>query len=280
MRRLLVLLPLLAACATRPSAPAPQLAPFSGAGQPKVMFLGSFHFQDAGLDDYKPKHSLDVMSSRRQKEVEEVVDRLARFAPTKIGIEVKAENEETINQRYRDYLAGKYELKENEIYQLAFRLARRMGHERLYAIDVMGRRYEPAVDLKETAKRLGQESLVETQWDAAYKKLYEHDDELKTRRTLRETLRYINSPERVLAGHGHYVSGAFRIGGNGDYSGADSLTGWWYNRNLRIVSNVLRLAAAPNDRVFVLIGAGHLPIILHAAEASPEIELVDPRSVL
>ena len=32
--------------------------------------------------------------------------------------------------------------------------------------------------------------------------------------------------------------------------------------------------------LLVLIGAGHLPILRHAAQASPEVELVEPRAFI
>ena len=260
--------------------PASTLEPFSGKGQARVLFLGMFHFQDAGLDAYKPKHEFNVMAPERQQEIAELVERIAtRFAPTKIGIEVKADQIDTINQRYRDYLAGTYELKANEIYQIAFRLAKRLDHAQLHAIDVLGRRYE-GVDVEAAAKELGQQALLEPEWWKTYTKLYEHDDVLKSRLPLRDFLRYINSPERVQAGHGVYLTGTFHVGRGANYTGADSLTGWWYNRNLRIFENVLRLVESPRERVFVLIGAGHLPVLLHAAESSPEVEVVSAEEVL
>ena len=55
-----------------------------------VVLLGTFHFRDAGLDDYKPQHVVDISSPERQKQVEEVVNRLASFAPNKIALEVRA----------------------------------------------------------------------------------------------------------------------------------------------------------------------------------------------
>jgi hypothetical protein len=35
----------------------------------KLLILGTFHFDDGGLDDYKPKHALDVLSEDRQQEI-------------------------------------------------------------------------------------------------------------------------------------------------------------------------------------------------------------------
>ncbi|MBP8116068.1 MAG: hypothetical protein KAY50_11985, partial [Chitinophagaceae bacterium] len=78
---------------------------------------------------------------------------------------------------------------------------------------------------------------------------------------LRTTLAYQNNPERLRLGLGHYLIADFKVGANGYFPGADGSTYWW-NRNLRIFSNILRLAAqSKEERIFVMIGAGHLPIL-------------------
>ena len=50
-----------------------QLGGFLQGPRAKLLILGTFHFEDAGLDDYKPQHSLDVLSEGRQEEIEEIV---------------------------------------------------------------------------------------------------------------------------------------------------------------------------------------------------------------
>ncbi len=108
---------------------------------------------------------------------------------------------------------------------------------------------------------------------------YKVEDHAKAERTLTEHLLFLNSDEQLIFSHGHYVLSYLALGTDGEYPAADSLTGWWYNRNLRIYSNILRVME-PRDRLLLLIGAGHVPIIQHAAQASPEIDLIDLAEVL
>ena len=49
------------------------------------------------------------------------------------------------------------------------------------------------------------------------------------------------------------------MGAEGAYPGPDHVTAW-YNRNLRIFANLQRLAAAPDERILLVIGAGHVRI--------------------
>ncbi len=71
---------------------------------------------------------------------------------------------------------------------------------------------------------------------------------------------------------GRYLLGMDRTCGN-RFPAADYLTGWWFNRNLRIFSRIRAITTVPDDRVLVVIGAGHLPILRQAFQASPEYRL-------
>lgn len=42
-----------------------------------------------------------------------------------------------------------------------------------------------------------------------------------------------------------------------DYAGADLLAAW-YQRNMRIYQNIVKLVESSNDRILVIFGAGHL----------------------
>ena len=51
-------------------------------------------------------------------------------------------------------------------------------------------------------------------------------------------------------------------------------------RNLRIFANLKRITESPDDRILVVFGAGHVPILRHAIACSPKHELVDLRAYL
>lgn len=242
-----------------------------------LLILGTFHFSNPGLDSYKPDVDVNILSPQRQRELDEVLDRLAAFAPGKIALEAMGERAESLQAEYREYLAGKFELGTNEIYQLGFRLAKRLGHERLHFVDADGRARNND-EASAVAKACGQDVDAEA-WNERYFALYRHDDHAKANRTLRETFLYMNSPERLIAGHGHYLVNSFHLGCKDNYYGADLVTDWWYSRNLRIFANLGRIRE-PGERMLLVIGAGHVPILQHAAQASPEFELVEVSGVL
>lgn len=260
----------------------PKVPDFLGESEPrsKLLFLGTFHFKDAGLDDYKPT-DIDIMSPKRQEEIMDLVESLAEFQPTKIAIEWRPEHQERTDSLYREYLAGRFELRANEVYQLGFRLAKQLGHEELYCVDTRGRSYEEIADPVEVALANDQGYLkpIVDEWDRRYKQLYDYGDSVKHVWPVRDYLLYLNSPERLRIGHGHYVHRALAVGNTGQYPVVDQKMNW-YNRNLRIFANLLRLIESPGERILLIIGAGHIPIIKHTAESCPDVEVVEVAEVL
>ena len=65
-----------------------------------VMVVGVFHFDNPGLDDYKPEYQMDILSDERQAEIRELVNKLEDFRPTKIGLEFKYTAQARIDSLY------------------------------------------------------------------------------------------------------------------------------------------------------------------------------------
>lgn len=245
----------------------------------EILLLGVFHFSNPGLDSYRPEHDVNIFSERRQRELDEVLDLLEKFRPTKIAVEVEPNRQQELEEKYRKYVAGELELKSNEVHQIGFRLAKRLGHDRVWAVDADRRFYEPWVDPDEYAAEHGQEEVLEDPWPARYEALYRYEDRLKMEQTLREHLLYTGRPELIERKAGRYLIGSFGAGVGDEYPGVDSKIAW-YNRNLRIFANIRRITEAENERILVVIGHGHLGILRHAARASPEYDLVEVSEVL
>lgn len=249
--------------------------PFESGLKPELMILGTFHFRDAGKDGYKPRFSFDVLSDQRQKEVEDLVNTLAFYKPTKIAVEWKKdENQPFLDSVYQEYLQGRYTLGQNEVYQVLFRLGKKLGHTKLYCVDAPARWYEGIPDDSSFAAQFHQARYDDSTFNQKYFSLYQRQDSLKTQQTLKDHLRTINSDAADFLFHGHYLIGSFKYAAAGQYPGADNLTAW-YNRNLRIFANLLQLAERPDDKIFLMIGHGHLPVLRQAAKSTPEIKFTD-----
>lgn len=63
----------------------------------KVMILGSFHFNQEGIE------YLDILSNKRQKEVLEIVESINKFKPTKVAVEWLPEYVDLLDQKYQKF---------------------------------------------------------------------------------------------------------------------------------------------------------------------------------
>lgn len=234
--------------------------------RPQVLILGTYHM--GGSTDYVQTSTDDVLSPRRQREIEALVDALAAFRPTRIMVEAPVALDSALNARYRRYAGGQDSLRRNEIDQIGFRLAKRLGHARLYAID-----YSQDEDVGSVVGWAAQHGDTEfvgmVQGFAA--RMQARSDSLYAL-TLTEHLRRLNSPAEDAMGQSAYLRMA-RVGADSTYIGANVVAGR-YARNLKIFANLARLAQ-PGDRVLVIYGASHGKLLRDFVRESSDLELVD-----
>jgi hypothetical protein len=260
------------------SAGEPGTAGSLGVPAAALAILGTFHFQDAGLDSYRPEHHVDVRTPERQTEVEELILRLAEFRPTRIAVEQGRFRQARLDSLYTEYLAGRWELGANEVYQLGFRLAARLGHERVYAVDAPDHSQLMAL-WRDHREELAAAERADAELNQRYRAIYSYADSAKMNRTLREHLLYLNDPDRIRLTHGHYLIASFKAEGEDEYLGPNAALGW-YSRNLRIFRNIQRITDSPEERILAIVGSGHLALLNFFADASPEYEWVDVRRYL
>lgn len=248
-------------------------------GQPSVLLVGSFHFAYYNLDAHvtKEEDQVNVLLPERQKEMEELVDHIARFKPTKIVVE-SGRNTGYLMHNFREYKSGIRPLKSDEMEQIGFRLMKRFDLDTIYGVNagtIVGSLYDHADSL---VLRPILDSIY-TDWDfrsddeisKRYSAWYNHTDSLELHQTLLQSFINMNSEKAYLRGYGAYLNGDFELG---TYEGADALAMHWYSRNLRIYRNIQRVTTSPEDRILVIYGAGHMGILYHLFLSDPAYRLV------
>lgn len=233
----------------------------------QVLFLGTWHFHNPGLDVVKSDVA-DVLAPEKQREIARVVDALAAFRPTKVAIEARPERAQHYMALYDAYRAGEHELDRNEIQQIGFRMADRFDLERLHAIDQPGEFPFEAV----MAWAAEHDPAFVERTEALIRHIGDEQSRLQRKHTIGELLRLENDPAHVAWSHAFYMDSS-RVGAGGNFIGAQLLTDW-YEHNIRIFA-ALQSIAEPGDRVLVLFGAGHAAILKSLIEADPRLELVD-----
>jgi hypothetical protein len=231
----------------------------------EVLVLGSYHMGNPGRDIFNMKAD-DVLAPKRQTEIRELVDVLARFRPTKIALEA-ASNHPKIKQ-YQDYLAGKYELGRDERDQIGMRLGKQLNLPKVYGIDIQEDYSYMAV--QDYAKAHGREKELESLMAQIGERVSKDNDEFLKSHTVLQMLLRVNSGEAVRRDLAAYALFA-HFGEEYDYAGATLLEDW-FRRNIRIHTHLLNIIE-PGDRVLVIYGSGHLRIMRQNIQADPTLKL-------
>jgi len=251
--------------------PAPHavLAPNPAGDKPGFLFLGTFHFQGSD-SDLMTNRVPDILSEKRQKEADAVVEALARYNPTKIAVERSADKADVVQKEYEEYLAGKAKPDGNEEVQIAFRLAQRLGLKKIYAVD---HRTDMDFDgIVKATQANGQGAYFDRMIEMGKAEVGEIQNKID-HGTLADVYRYLNEPKHIDEEHSLYMLMG-QIGSTADPKGAEELAGW-YRRNLLIWSNLVRVADSQQDRVLLLIGAGHIKMLRDYVRQSPNLRLVE-----
>lgn len=230
--------------------------------KPKILVLGSEHMSE----------NEEFLSDRRQAEIEELVSLVQKFSPTKIAVEVITDENDRLNEQFKQYKLGTYKLVLNEIDQIGFRMAANLQHEQIYAVDWMGG--SDVTDVWEVhgwAKK-NQPQLFEEIFG------WVPELELTDDKSVLDFYKELNDPVLLNKLHKLYVNMA-RIGDFGHYVGMEWLT-WWYKRNLIMYSNIARLIDSPEERILFIVGASHCSIVSKFLEEGENCVVVSPQNYL
>ena len=231
----------------------------------EVLVLGVYHMANPGRDVFNMSAD-DVLAPKRQAEITELLEVLKKFQPTKIAIEADPYGRRP--QEYADYLAGKHTLSRNENDQIGYRLAKELGHKKIYPVDADGD--FPFQRFTNYAKGSGRAKELEALM-ADIGAMVKAQGEYLASHTVLETLLYMNTDAKVTQDVGFYYRQA-HFGEPGDWAGPD-LVSDWFRRNMRIYSNIVKLVESPNERVLVIYGAGHLGWLRQNFASDPSFRL-------
>ncbi|WP_053222001.1 DUF5694 domain-containing protein [Roseivirga seohaensis] len=238
----------------------------------KVLNVATFHF---GYTSDANKVDFDEEDRNTQEEIRALSKMLAEFKPTIICIENHPQYDAEINRVYQEYLNDPSQLNTNygERSMVAFDVARLNNVSQLYGIDsYMDYNY------------LIGEQIVNTIDSATYRdymnnpfkdspELAELDKKFDDLPLL-EKLRFYNHPKVLDFNININADNLLYVGTQDGFEGADEAAKF-YQRNLRIYSNLNRIPMTKDDRVFILMGAAHASFLRELLERSPKFEMVN-----
>lgn len=244
----------------------------------QVLVVGTFHMDYPNLDVVKisDAQKIDVLEEPKKTELTEVIHYIKTFKPTKIAIEAFPSWNAT--EKLRKYKENAYRNERDERFQIAMRLATELGLDTLYSIDAES--FDPEIEKLDSIfyQRLVKDFDFESNdpYQKMYRDFYDYSNTVVTKMNMLDYFKYINSKEFHKVEYGGYLVGDFKLD---NFRGADILSIWWYNRNLRIFRNLHEISTGTNDKILVLFGNGHASILRQLIESSSEFEFIEFNSL-
>jgi hypothetical protein len=280
--------------AETPAAAGPDQWPDPKEGQREVMLLGSTHLAQSPGDTQNAYATDpgDILGEKRQRELETLTDRLAEWEPDRIAVEERVSQQSVIDDAYTAYrddpdaltaVSGWERDRSDEIVQIGFRLADKLGHDSVAAVDYF---QSPAALLTDEEKQQLPDSLravlvdpdtVEYPLPDAAESNAETQQRLDED-SLVEFYRWLNTPDvgaPMWNNDMNFYATAFENSEPGDYTAVKLMTAWT-QRNLRIASNIWNVPAEDDERVLVVYGASHVPQLGQMLTGAPMMAPVSP----
>lgn len=245
----------------------------------EVMVLGTWHFDNPGRDIHNVRAD-DVLAPNRQAELEAIAAAIAEFRPTKVMVERVARTPDLLDPNFAGFRPEHLGSQRDERVQLGYRIAHRLGLDRVHAIDEQPAEGEPDYfpfgPVAEYAEANGMGDRLRQLMARAESATRAFEERQRTA-SLAELLAGYNDPAGLESSIGTYYE-LLRMGGVEQQPGA-VLNAMWYMRNAKIFGK-LTTVAEPGDRILVVYGAGHNYWLRHFASETPGFRNVDPAPYL
>ena len=271
----------------RPAAATSEGWPVCDSGQVQVMLLGAHHMANPGNDEVNVEAD-DVLAPKRQLELEELADQLVEWSPDRIALELPFNWADAVNKRYRAYRSGDRSYDEpssdspgdspntpaidcrSEIVQVGFRLADRLGHDRVVPIDERPPKpdADPFEDRNVDSARKTSVSLPDLET------MQRDADQRLVSATIPEFLAWVNEESNLRENHNLLFDRGVRAAD--ERFGSPVALAHWYDRNIRMVHHLWRGMEETDDRLLFVVGSGHVRVLRHLFEEAPMFCPVSP----
>ncbi len=248
-------------------------------GKIKVYLLGTFHF--AQTDS-----TYNILDEKHQKSIQKLNDIIVGLNPNKIFIERMPdfEYQNKIDSLYIAYISREKETyNPNEIWQVAFKVGKRLGHKKLYQCDHSGMYGANYSKMLQYAKKYNQMDILDENTKGTIKiRRKINRDSIRNSKTLLEYVKWLNSRDVQYYSHAYYITVPPQVGHTdvykykkNEYLLGTELTADWYRRNIYIYSKIINQLDYNERAIFLLMGNDHIPIIKHLFEGNPYFKVMD-----
>jgi hypothetical protein len=258
----------------------------------EIMVVGFDHLNSL----YNKQPESDVFSPKKQAELAKLRAQLARFRPEAIMLEAEPREQPQLDSLYEQYRAGQLAFTalpegRGERYQVGFVLARQLGLPAPRGIDYYAATSQNLLATGHNISYFQRDLKLLQTTVRPLRRMVQHDS-----LSLYDYLALANQPALVALSHravfntpAVVTSGTFSASGTNTqdlgrvdtaYIGAHYIT-LFYNRNLKIYTNILRAQQQTQARrVLVMMGQNHVGVLEELLAANPNYLVVHAASYL
>ncbi|MER2039073.1 MAG: DUF5694 domain-containing protein [Solibacillus sp.] len=227
----------------------------------EILLLGTIHLEETTDMVQLNKEARNKFD---EEQFEILTDDLAFFQPEQIFVEYPYKMQEQLDAQYKDFSLNGRPLQRNEIYQIGFRLASKLGQKKIYAVDWN----------EEISGIKGLEAITDEQSVTALQKLLQKttvkmqtvSSKIQTGNIV-EFFKFINTAEQNLQDHQLYVDLMLLQ----DEVAFEWVANYWYYRNLKIVQNIRKSIEQGTQKAVIIYGAGHNYLLQQMLQDDPQI---------
>ncbi|PQJ80548.1 DUF5694 domain-containing protein [Polaribacter porphyrae] len=230
----------------------------------EVLLIGTFHYNNPGKDVTKTK-SFDILKEKYQLELQQISSNIKKYNPTKIFVEWPYDEQNELDSLFKQYTNGEYFNNDslsdfymkNEIFQLAFKVAKDNSLQKVYGID-----YSTEFPFEEVMSDIenSKQSKLQAQIQEIFNWAKKIDNKIEAGISLTELTYYINSKEFRSYSNNWHNNLMLLAGKPNDFSGP-YLTSEWYKRNLYMWSLIQKNSIDSDEKIMVLLGGSHAAMI-------------------
>lgn len=235
----------------------------------KVLNFATFHM---GSTSDETSVEFDEEDKKNQQDAKEIAKMISRFQPSVICVEVPLNENDELNTEYHTYLKNpeKASTYYGEVGLVAFEVGRVNNIQNLHGIDHrMSYNYNINEELKNVLDSVTFGNFKSNPF-ASIPELNVFEEGL----SLMEKLERMNHPnflDFLITANADILT---YVGTENGFEGADEAAKY-YQRNLRIYSNLNRLPLKKTDRVFILSGGSHTAFLNGFLKRSLKYEVVN-----
>jgi hypothetical protein len=248
---------------------------FSQNQRVKIILLGTFHY--GATSDKNSTKFEDLFSEKRQNELDSLSKKLQDIGVDKFFIEDQTSNQKEVENQLELYKLKKItdeKVLKDEIVQIAYRTAA-LNNAKVVAVDF--KQELPYDKINQYEKKHEKDVNPYPFFDAEYPFNAKRKKLVDT--PLMEYYIQLNNSYTRQALLYDYLHYALAYGTDKDYTG-ESFTASYYDRNLKIFTNILRNVDLKTDKtIVVLFGASHTAFLRQFFENHPYFEIIELETI-